>query len=88
MIATMHYLELITLVLDFVGMILVSCFLFKIPDKVEFRFTSNRGIITDLSPVAEAINSTLPSALMFSLMRWGLRFLVISMALKFLVFFT
>lgn len=83
----MYYLELATLILDLVGVIFVSLFLFKIPDKIEFRCDQDYGTIIDLDAVANAINSTLPSPLVFSFMRWGLGLLVLSMILKFTSFF-
>lgn len=53
----MRAIELITLGLDIIGLILISWYLFSIPKPAEFIFNQEYGVITNLQPVADAINS-------------------------------
>ncbi|HLA05674.1 MAG TPA: hypothetical protein VJZ16_06815 [Syntrophales bacterium] len=88
----MRVIELITLVLDMIGLILISWYLFSIPKPVEFTFNQEYGIITSLQPIADAINSISGNIALINRMRYGFFILVISLALKlinwFIVFFS
>lgn len=78
----MRIIDLITLVMDLIGLFLISLNLFNIPKPVEFTFSQETGIITSLRPVADAINKISGDIALISKMRWGFFILVVSMVLK------
>ncbi len=78
----MRIIDLITLVMDLVGLILISWYLFSIPKPVEFTFTQETAIITSLKPVADAINKISGDIALISRMRCGFYILVVSLVLK------
>jgi len=78
----MRIIELITLVLDLVGLILISWYLFSIPEPVVFTFNQEYGLISSLQPMADAINSVSRDIALINKMRYGFFILVISLVLK------
>jgi hypothetical protein len=81
-------LELITLVLDLAGLLLISWYLFSIPEPVKFIFNQEYGIITSLQPIADAINEINRNFAVINRMRFGLFILIISLILKFYIWFS
>jgi hypothetical protein len=53
----MKCVNLISLILDIIGFVFISWYLFSIPKPLKFVFDSPYGIITDLQPIADAINN-------------------------------
>jgi hypothetical protein len=78
----MRVIELITLVLDMIGLVLISWYLFSIPEPVKFIFNQEYGVITSLQPIADAINSISRNIALINRMRYGFFILVISLILK------
>lgn len=83
----MRVMELITLVLDLVGLIFISCNLFSIPKPVKFVFNQEYGVITSLQPIADAINEISRNFDLIYRMRFGFYILVISFLLKLCLWF-
>jgi len=71
-----------TLVLDLLGLTLISLNLFSIHDPIKFVFDQPYGIITDLQPVADAINSVFRDLILIKKMRIGFYILAFSLILK------
>ncbi len=84
----MRILELITLVLDLAGLLLISWYLFSIPGPVKFIFNQEYGIITSLQPIADAINQINRNFDIINRMRFGLFILIISLILKSYIWFS
>lgn len=84
---TVRILELIALSLDFVGLIFVSWNLFSIPEPTKFVFNHEYGLITSLQPIADAINEISGNLALIYRMRIGLVILIVSMFLKFYIWF-
>ena len=78
----MGVIELITLVLDLIGLIVIYWYLFSIPKPVKLTFDQEYGVITSLQPVADAINSISRNIALINRMRYGFFILVISLILK------
>ena len=83
----MCVIELITLVMDLIGLILIYCNLFSIPKPIEFTFNQEYGVITGLQPVADAINSISRNIALIKRMQYGFFILVISLILKLINWF-
>ena len=79
---TVRIIDLLTLIMDLTGLILISWYLFSIPKPVTFTFNQEYGIITSLQPVAEAINTISGDIALISKMRCGFYILVVSLLLK------
>jgi len=75
-------IEPITLVLDLIGLVLISLPLFSIPKPIEFTFSQDYGVIGDLKPVADAINSISRNIALIKRMRYGFYILLCSFVLK------
>jgi hypothetical protein len=84
----MEKIKLLILVLDLLGLFLISWFLFAVPKPIKFVFDSPYGVITNLKPVADAINNISRDFAVINRMRFGFTILVISQGLKFYEFFT
>jgi hypothetical protein len=83
----MEMIRLITLSLDLIGLFLISWFLFVVPKKTEFFVDSPYGIITDITPIADAINRVSRDFATINKMRFGFAILIISQGFKFYEFF-
>ena len=83
----MKKIKLFILILDLLGLILISWFLFAVPEPVKFVFDSPYGVITNLNPVADAINNISRDFAVINRMRFGFIILVISQGFKFYEFF-
>jgi hypothetical protein len=83
----MGVIELITLVLDLIGLILIYWYLFSIPKPVDFTFNQEYGVITSLKPIADAINSISRNIALINRMRYGFFILVVSLILKLINWF-
>ncbi|MGA2958097.1 MAG: hypothetical protein ABSF48_20520 [Thermodesulfobacteriota bacterium] len=79
---TVRIIDLLTLIMDLTGLILISWYLFSIPKPVTFTFNQEYGIITSLQPVADAINKISGDIAVISKMRCGFYILVVSLLLK------
>jgi hypothetical protein len=79
---TMRVIDLVTLLLDLVGLVLISWYLFSIPQPVQFTFNQEYGVITSLKPVADAINKISGDIALIGKMRCGFYVLVFSLVLK------
>ena len=73
----------LTLVLDLLGLILVSWSLFSIPEPTTLTFDSEYGVLTDLRPIADAINEVSRNFQAIHRMRFGFAVLVLSWVIKF-----
>ena len=78
----MHWIEPITLGLDLIGLILISWFLFAIPEPVKFVFNSPYGIPVNYDFVSDAINAISRNMSLIKKGRWGFCILIISILLK------
>jgi len=83
----MKWAELVSLILDLVGLGLISLYLFFIPKPLKFVFDSPYGIITDLQPIADAINNITRDFNLIYKMRFGFFILVFSQMIKFAIWY-
>ena len=83
----MCILELITLLLDVLGLVLISLFLFSVPEPTKFVFEQEAGIITSLHPFAGAINEISRNFRLIRRMRIGLGILVGSLFSKLAIWY-
>ena len=78
----MKWVNLISLILDFTGFVFISLYLFSIPKPLKFVFDSPYGIITDLQPIADAINKITRDFDLIYKMRFGFFILICSQIIK------
>jgi hypothetical protein len=83
----MRKIKLIILLLDLIGLFLISWFLFAIPEKTEFFVDSPYGAITDITPIADAINRVSRDFAVINKMRFGFAILIVSQGIKFYEFY-
>ncbi len=83
----MRIFELIALLLDLVGLIFISWYLFSVPKPVNFVFNQDYGIITSLQPITDAINGINRNFDLIYRMRIGFGILVISLFIKLYIWF-
>lgn len=79
----MKWANLTSLLLDLIGFVLICWNLFSIPKPLKFLFDSPFGIITDLQPIADAINQITRDFDLIYKMRFGFFILICSQIIKF-----
>ncbi len=77
----MKWANLIALILDLIGFVFISWYLFSIPKPLAFLFDSPYGIRTDLQPIADAINMITRDFGLIYKMRFGFFILISSQIL-------
>jgi len=83
----MCILELVTILLDLLGLVLISLFLLSVPKPTKFVFNQEFGIIESLQPVADAINEISRNFKLIRRMRIGLGILVGNLLLKLAIWY-
>lgn len=81
----MKWINLLSLILDFIGFVFISWYLFSIPNLLKFVFDSPYGVVTDLQPIANAINNITRDFDLIYKMRFGFFILIISQIIKFTI---
>ncbi len=82
--AIRNNLEIVTLLLDLSGLVLISLYLFKVPEPVTFGSQTWESI-SDLRDVRDALNKILRNMELIRKMRFGFALLVLSLVIKFVI---